>query len=614
MFRYLINDPKYLLARTKEAFVNAGYLRNSIKPRPGSLEECGSARAGLVIEGDPSLYSTIIMQFHDAFGENSIIYKKIDDRHLVVITSNRQETERVLCTRIEANVLFWPKTATLNPIKDQLVCAYLAIIENGVNIAVISHGLAMGQTISVGCIRDHMLFTRTVAQDVFNGQLGNISFTGKILRLLPAYAPHQEGLLEEYIGTPVKIDAEGFFENETIGAGQASLYKHSELPRLTKSKPVVFVFPIFIAVGGVERNTIEIIRQLRNSFDFIIITMERLRPEQGSLAAQAHEVAAAVIEMSEISRQSAYFSILSKLKSSYQPDLIWVCNGSPWFCNNAVSIRKLFLDTPIVDQEVYDEKRGWITRYHEAGIQSFDHYIAVNKKIQARFLRDFAINPEQVSLIYSAIDASRIIQFKVSQPDTAVLREKYGLPAEKKIFTFVARLTKQKRPLLFLELVKSRLKNTDEYYVFVGDGEMACEALKFIEENNLNNVLRISYIENTLELHAVSDGIIFTSEYEGLPIAMIEAITMGVPVFATDVGDIGDVLNEFDGGAVQPVTSTAQQMIEAYDVWMHRRSDFVSNLVQNEQNILDRFSSVNISKQYELCWNNLISRYQQGAA
>ena len=180
MFRYLINDPKYLLARTKEAFVNAGYLRNSIKPRPGSLEECGSARAGLVIEGDPSLYSTIIMQFHDAFGENSIIYKKIDDRHLVVITSNRQETERVLCTRIEANVLFWPKTATLNPIKDQLVCAYLAIIENGVNIAVISHGLAMGQTISVGCIRDHMLFTRTVAQDVFNGQLGNTVRTDRI--------------------------------------------------------------------------------------------------------------------------------------------------------------------------------------------------------------------------------------------------------------------------------------------------------------------------------------------------------------------------------------------------------------------------------------------------
>lgn len=34
---------------------------------------------------------------------------------------------------------------------------------------------------------------------------------------------------------------------------------------------------------GVERNTIEIMRKLNSRFDFIVITMERLRPEQGTL-------------------------------------------------------------------------------------------------------------------------------------------------------------------------------------------------------------------------------------------------------------------------------------------------------------------------------------------
>ena len=92
------------------------------------------------------------------------------------------------------------------------------------------------------------------------------------------------------IGGSVDIDDDGFFTNPSNGAIAAIRYDAPYLPPRAKSKPVVFVFPIFLAVGGVERNTIEIMRQLNDRFDFVVVTMERLRPEQGSLAAQAIEI------------------------------------------------------------------------------------------------------------------------------------------------------------------------------------------------------------------------------------------------------------------------------------------------------------------------------------
>ena len=141
----------------------------------------------------------------------------------------------------------------------------------------------------------------------------------------------------------------------------------------------------------------------------------------------------------------------------------------------------------------------------------------------------------------------------------------------------------------------------------MGDGELAQQSLDFIKKHKLNNVIRIPYIKNTLELNAVSNGIIFTSAYEGLPIAMLEAMAMGVPTFSTDVGDIVDVLSEYGGGAVVPAMCSDEKMNEAFIRWLFRRSEYAVNLRTQEREILERFSSDNIAKQYVECWKKAMT-------
>ncbi|WP_049780902.1 glycosyltransferase [Hahella chejuensis] len=608
---HLLNNPRYLIHRARQ-LISENKVGDKVNAVNTDVATVVKAIPALVVDSLGSETKSLVETFRRTFGDTAKVYELLQNGMLSLIEESDLGSNPIMPSAAEATIFFWPMSSSAISCPDHLYSAYVALIENGLDLSIISNSLTLDGSICIGNLRDHMIFSRDIAHAVFENKLNQAPLRGKILRLLPTRSNAAEARISEALEcSHIEVDADGFFSSQVKPSCGLTRYESQYLPPRVNTKPVIFVFPIFLAVGGVERNTVEIMRKLNRQFEFIVITMERLRPEQGSLAAQAMDVAAQVIEMAEIVRHEDYLRVLARLKTSLKPELVWVCNGSPWFCDNASSIRRVFRDVPIIDQEVYDVEQGWITRYGEPGIRSFDHFIAVNKKIERRFREDFGIDPKQTHLIYSAVDTFRIQQFKQSQPDEVALREKFGLPQGKRIFTFVARLTQQKRPLEFLKLAKLRCDNQDEYFVLVGDGELADEANAFIEKNELKNVKRIPYVENTLELHAVTDGIIFTSAYEGLPIAMIEALAMGVPAFATDVGDIADVVSEYYGGGVISVNLSDIDINSEFESWLRNHQKYQMELKAREQDILDRFSSSNIAKQYVDCWNGAISQYKK---
>src|SRR5690606_10817619 len=196
-------------------------------------------------------------------------------------------------------------------------------------------------------------------------------------------------------------------------------------------------------------------------------------------------------------------------------------------------VREIFDDVPIVDQQVYDVKEGWIRRYTEPGIQSFDRFIAINARIRDRFLGEFGMEADRVDLIYSALDSERFRERKRKLALSPGLRAKYGLPEGRPVFAFMGRLVDQKRPLDFLEIAARRVA-TNEHFVLVGNGALAGKVEEWLAANPGASVQWIPYVENTVEFWSLVSGMLVTSAYEGLPIAMLEALAMGVPVLSTD--------------------------------------------------------------------------------
>lgn len=108
--------------------------------------------------------------------------------------------------------------------------------------------------------------------------------------------------------------------------------------------------------------------------------------------------------------------------------------------------------------------------------------------------------------------------------------------ATEKSIAIVGRLQEQKNPLLVLEAFESIANEFPEYkLVYYGDGDLKDEIIKKSSMKNLENRVilhgRVSDVENYL---AKSYIYVLSSDYEGMPNALMEAMAVGVPCISTN--------------------------------------------------------------------------------
>lgn len=408
-----------------------------------------------------------------------------------------------------------------------------------------------------------------------------------------------------FIGEPPAISPE-------IRTLLFNLLKTMLLPTAEDKRPVIFVLPVFLAVGGVERNAIEVMQSLKNIYRFVVITTEYLSVRQGSLHWQLYELGIPVFDLAEIAGQEYHLHLLSCLKKLMPPQLIWICNGSPWLAENSVEVRRIFADVIIIDQQVYDINEGWINQYHKNGIQSFDHFIAINSKIRDSFINRFRIPIHRVSLIYHMLSDKKVLSARRNMHDRKDHRQEAGIPNEyDKVFIFVGRLSEQKKPLTFLNLVRTAKKShADCFFLMVGDGEMDGECDTFINKEGLTNLKRIPFHPCPPDLMALADGMIITSIYEGLPIAMLEALGVGIPVLSTDVGDIRLFLERFNSGQIfvndLPFIDKAQAD-SGFDCFVRDLDLLTSESIKTRDDICSFFGEKQISDKYNFLFGSCLN-------
>lgn len=468
---------------------------------------------------------------------------------------------------------------------EQLQNAVLGLAVQEADLLVISQSLAEAPNAGIGDLANHLVARHDVYRAVLAGQTGH---KGRLVRL-----PHG------------KIEARPL----PLATGQTLTVRNP--PRVNfllpagrrTDKPLVFVFPALFAVGGAERQAIDMMRELRDRYDFVVISTERLAESQGSFRPAAGDAALAFFELAELAPFSLYMPMLERLKKTYGPSAVWILNGSTWLCDAAWEIRRLFADCGIADQRCYDDKVGWIERAGEPGVQACDRFIAVNQRIRKVFVERLGIPESKIDQIYSPVDPATLGPLELPAPEREAFARKYGLDEGYRWIAWVGRLTQQKRPLDFLELAR-RVRDSGDptRFIMVGDGGMAAQCADFISKHKLGNVRRLDFCASLWELYSVVEGIIFTSEYEGLPIAMLQALAMGVPALATDVGDIELVLLQHRAGVVIPTINDMDTCFERYRVWAGGLDGWKRSARTAAPRVREQFASRTIADQYDRCF------------
>jgi glycosyltransferase involved in cell wall biosynthesis len=155
--------------------------------------------------------------------------------------------------------------------------------------------------------------------------------------------------------------------------------------------------------------------------------------------------------------------------------------------------------------------------------------------------------PDKISTIYSGIDQARF-QVKVERAQKC---RDLGLDPDQPIVGMIGRLSAQKAPLDFVQAAKRVLQQKPNVqFIMVGDGPLASEVIRAVGDQRRIRVL--GYRDDVPELYAILDVFALASLWEGLGRALTEAMIMGVPIAATAVNGIPELVLHKQTGLLSP--------------------------------------------------------------
>lgn len=170
--------------------------------------------------------------------------------------------------------------------------------------------------------------------------------------------------------------------------------------------------------------------------------------------------------------------------------------------------------------------------------RSTDKLVTVGKRVGEDLLRRQIGRPDQYVSIAPGIEPLAITPRERAFTNL-------GLTDDKRVVVgWIARITGVKNPMRALDVARA-LPNV--HFVIAGGGDLLDE----VRKSAPRNVSVIGWCD-ARDLFGISDIVLSTSENEGMPIALIEAQMAGIPVVATNVGSVAEVILDGETGYVTP--------------------------------------------------------------
>ena len=168
-----------------------------------------------------------------------------------------------------------------------------------------------------------------------------------------------------------------------------------------------------------------------------------------------------------------------------------------------------------------------------------NRFINVSYGEQKICWRNKMIRERKSIVIYNGIDEIERRSIKKEE----ILNEK-----GKFVITTISRFDYPKNMTLALKVAEALKDFHDIQFLWVGDGENRSFLEASAKSMNLKNILFAGYRNDIDRYLSITDIYLSTSRWEGLPFSLIEALSLGIPIIATDVVGNNEVVNNGHNG------------------------------------------------------------------
>jgi glycosyltransferase involved in cell wall biosynthesis len=238
---------------------------------------------------------------------------------------------------------------------------------------------------------------------------------------------------------------------------------------------------------------------------------------------------------------------------------------------------------------------GWITT----------HWIAVAQADIEKGIEWRLFDRRQVSIVRPGIDPHPF-QTGIDEITRDALRTEFGVGPDEYLVGTVACLKPQKAPEDFVAVAKQVCEAIpNARFALIGDGDLRPKIESLIEVNGLQKRLYLAgWRRDISTVMKIFDVFLLTSHWEGLPRVLLEARTIGLPVVATRVGGVEEVIVEgrhgwlSHPGDVSGLSAHLIRVLQSRGSQSHGRSPSVEALpkefhleemVKQYESLYDRF-------------------------
>lgn len=189
--------------------------------------------------------------------------------------------------------------------------------------------------------------------------------------------------------------------------------------------------------------------------------------------------------------------------------------------------------------------------------------------------------------------------------DRSVLRS-LGVPESALVIGMVARFRPQKRPDRFIEMAISLLnEGFAGHFVLIGDGELLPGARETAARSGFGDRIHFAgWRSDAWSLLQAFDVSVLSSDWEGLPITILESMILGVPVVGTRVRGIEDVIVHMETGLL--AEPTPDGLADAVKILVNN-PDLAKQLADQAQQVaIHRYDIRKIAEQTEELYQSLL--------
>jgi glycosyltransferase involved in cell wall biosynthesis len=182
-------------------------------------------------------------------------------------------------------------------------------------------------------------------------------------------------------------------------------------------------------------------------------------------------------------------------------------------------------------------------------LRMFERVIAVSAPMKAA-LATAGIRAERIEVVTNAVAEQASDQPAVRRE----LRDRLAIGSEEFVLGFVGRLSEEKGPAFLVDAAARLAKSGRRVRViFVGDGPARAALEVEIERHNLlDRVILAGFQSDVSPWYSAMDAFVLPSLTEGTPMALLEAMMHRLPVVASNVGGVPQVVTHGDNGLLVP--------------------------------------------------------------